>query len=70
MLKFFSWLIVFAITLYFLGSLSFFISPEIVPAVMVLAFGLGGLSALAIIILLVRERLKDREVEKDDLNKY
>lgn len=70
MIIFFSWMIVVALVLYFLGSLTFFMSPEFMPAVIILSLVIGGASALVIIILLIRERLKDKEVEKFDLNKY
>ncbi|MBS4025501.1 MAG: hypothetical protein KGZ96_07465 [Clostridia bacterium] len=59
MIKVLSWILVFCIALYFFGIMGLvFISPSLIPnmitAVMVLAFISGGL----LLILLIRERIK------------
>lgn len=71
MIKHLSWILVFSFALYFFGIMGMaFISPSMIPIIIslaiVLAIGSGGL----LLILLIRERIKDKEAEQDDLNKY
>jgi len=71
MIKLLSWLLVFCIALYFFGILGLaFIFPSLIPVIVGGAIIIGVISAVLLLILLVRERIKDKEAEKNDLNKY
>lgn len=71
MIKVLSWILVFCIALYFLGVIGFaFISPTLIPYIIITAIVLAVLSGGLLIILLIRERIKDKEAEENDLNKY
>jgi len=71
MIKFLSWVLVFCIALYFFGIMGLaFISPSLIPILIGVAIGLGLISGLLLLVLLIRERIKDKEAEKNDLNKY
>jgi len=71
MIRFLSWILVFCIALYFFGIMGMaFISPSLIPIIVVGTIALGVVSGGLLLILLIRERIKDKEVEKNDLNKY
>lgn len=71
MIKFLSWILVLSIALYFFGIMGMaFISPSLIPIIVSLAIVLAVVSGALLLILLIRERIKDKEAEKDDLNKY
>jgi membrane protein implicated in regulation of membrane protease activity len=71
MLKFLSWVIVFCIILCLLSIMVFpFINEALAALGVMLAFFVAIISAILIIILLIRERFHDRKEEQDDLNKY
>ena len=71
MIKILSWILVFSVALYFFGIMAMvFISPSLIPVVIGVALGIAVISGAALLFLLIRERLKDKEAEKDDLNKY
>ncbi|NLW07433.1 MAG: hypothetical protein GX039_05590 [Clostridia bacterium] len=65
-----SGIIVFSILLYVLSIFSAFVDVTLTPKLMLLALIIGGVSAIWLVIILIKERLRDREVEKDDLSKY
>ena len=71
MIKLLSWILVFCIALYFFGIMGMaFISPSLIPVIVISAIVLGAVSGGLLLILLIRERFKDKELEKNDLNKY
>ncbi len=71
MIKLLSWVLVFSIALYFFGILVLaFVAPSSIPIIIGLSIVLAVISGVLLLILLVRERIKDKEAEKDDLNKY
>lgn len=72
MIKIFSWLIVFAGIWYFAGIfVAPFIHPTLMPFFFLFAIGIGAVSAVGLLISLIRERIKDQKEEKqDDLSKY
>lgn len=71
MIKILSWVLVFCIALYFFGIMGMaFISPLWIPIIVIVAIVLGVISAGLLLILLIKERIKDKEDEKNDLNKY
>jgi len=71
MIKLLSWVLVFCIALYFFGIMGMaFISPSLIPIIVSSTIMLGVVSGGMLLILLIRERIKDKEAEKDDLNKY
>ncbi|HBW37918.1 hypothetical protein [Desulfosporosinus sp. BICA1-9] len=71
MIKLLSWVLVFCIALYFFGIMGMaFISPSLIPIIVIVAIVLGVISAGLLLILLIKERIKDKEGEKNDLNKY
>lgn len=71
MIKVLSWILVFCIALYFLGIMGLaFISPSLIPKIIGAAVVIAVISGGLLLILLIRERIKDREAEKDDLDKY
>ena len=47
-----------------------FIAPSLIPVVIGVAIVLAIISGAALLFLLVQERLKDKEAEKSDLDKY
>lgn len=62
---------VFCIVLYFFGIMVMvFISPPLIPIVVGVSVILAILSGALLLILLIKERTKDKEAEEDDLNKY
>lgn len=63
-----SWLIVISIVLIIFNPLMLIWSGSTI--LIPVAFAIGILSAVILIIILIIERIKDKEVEKDDLNKY
>lgn len=63
-----SWLIVLSLILLMLNPLVMFLNNN--PILALTALAVGGLSFILLIIILVMERIKDKEEEKDDLNKY
>ncbi|MTI48561.1 hypothetical protein [Sporosalibacterium faouarense] len=71
MKKILSWTIIFCIASYILGSITIpFIAIEIFPFFLGLVFFLGIISSVLLIIMLIFERIKDKEDEQDDLNQY
>lgn len=71
MIKILSWILVFCIALYFFGIMGLaFVSPSLIPILIGGAIVLAVISGGLLLILLIRERIKDKEAEKDDLNKY
>ena len=71
MIKFLSWVLVSFFTLFILGVLAqFFINPPLIPMIAGVATIAAIISGIFLLILLIRERLKDKEAEKDDLDKY
>lgn len=72
MKKVFSWTIVFAIAIYFLSVMVLPFSGMVnsIPFFIGLAFAIAGIGAVGLIVVLIKERLKDMEKEKDDLKKY
>lgn len=71
MIKLLSWVLVFCIALYFFGIMGMaFIAPSLIPVIVVGAIILGVISGGLLLILLIKERIKDKEAEKNDLNKY
>lgn len=71
MIKFLSWILVFCIALYFFGIMVMvFISTSLIPVIVSVAIVLAVISGVSLLILIIRERIKDKETEKNDLNKY
>lgn len=73
MIKFFSWLLTFAIALYFISIFIIpFFSESILPFFFIGSIGIGAISFIALLILLIKERIKDKKEEdnNDDLSKY
>jgi len=71
MIKILSWVLVFSIALYFFGIMAMaFIAPDLIPIIIGLSIGLAVISGVWLLILLIKERIKDKEAERDDLNKY
>ena len=71
MIKFLSWVLVFSIALYFFGIMFLvFINPDFIPVIIGASIVLAVISGIMLIVLLIKERIKDKEDEKDDLNKY
>ena len=62
--------LVFSIGLYVLSIFTIFFNQDIVPKLILLSLFIGGLSSLLLVIILIKERIRDREAEKDDLSKY
>lgn len=71
MIKILSWVFVFSVGLYFLGVMGIvFVSPELIPIIVIAAIILAVISGGLLLILLIKERIKDKEAEKDDFDKY
>lgn len=71
MIKHLSWILVLSIALYFFGIMGMaFIAPSMIQMVVSTAIVLAVVSGGLLLILLIRERIIDKEAEKDDLNKY
>lgn len=71
MIKILSWILVFCIALYFFGIMGLaFVSPSLIPIIIMVAIVLAIISGGLLLILLIIERIKDKEAEKNDLNKY
>jgi uncharacterized membrane protein YhaH (DUF805 family) len=66
---FLSWSIVFSICLFWLAP---FVNYSIndIPLLIILSLVIIGVCSVLLILILIKERLIDREDEKDDLNKY
>ena len=62
--------LVFSTGLYVLSIFTIFFNQDIVPKLILLSLFIGGLSSLLLVIILIKERIRDREAEKDDLSKY
>lgn len=62
--------IILSIVLYGLSIFTVFFNQDLVPKLILLSLIIGSISSLLLIIILIKERLRDREVEKDDLSKY
>ncbi|WP_366924492.1 hypothetical protein MFMK1_001471 [Metallumcola ferriviriculae] len=71
MIKLLSWILVLCIVLYFFSIMVMaFLSPPLIPFVVGVSVVTAIISGGLLLILLIRERIKDKEAEKDDLNKY
>lgn len=71
MVKTLCWILVICFALYILGSITIpFLHISIFPYFLGIVFFVGILSAISLIVVLVIERIKDKEDEKNDLNKY
>jgi hypothetical protein len=71
MIKILSWILVFCAALYFFGIMAMvFIAPSLIPVIIGAAIVIAVISGSALLFFLVQERLKDKEAEKNDLNKY
>ena len=71
MIKLLSWILVVCVFIYFLGVMGLaFVSPHLIPTLLIVVLVLGSLSGALLLLLLIRERMKDKEAEKNDLNKY
>jgi ABC-type antimicrobial peptide transport system permease subunit len=71
MIKLLSWVLVGCIALYFFGIMVMvFTSPSLIPIIVGVSIVLALISGILLLILLIRERIKDKEAEQDDLNKY
>jgi ABC-type multidrug transport system fused ATPase/permease subunit len=72
MIKFFSWLIIFAGIIYFAGIFILpFVTTMFIPVFFFIAIGLGVIGAVGLLISVIRERIKDqKEEDKNDLSKY
>ncbi|MBB6213980.1 putative membrane protein YccC [Anaerosolibacter carboniphilus] len=72
MIKFFSWLIVFAGVIYFAGIFILpFLATTFFPFFFSIAIGLGIIGAVGLLIAVIRERIKDqKEEDENDLSKY
>jgi uncharacterized membrane protein YhaH (DUF805 family) len=66
---FLSWSIVFSLCLFWVAP---FVNYSIndIPLLIILSLVIIGTCSILLIIILIKERLKDREEEKDALNKY
>lgn len=71
MIKLLSWVVVFCIALYFFAIMGMaFIAPSLISIIVAGTIILGVISGGLLLILLIRERIKDMEAEKNDFNKY
>ena len=71
MIKVLSWILVFCIAFYFFGVMGVaFISPSLIPLIIIVSITVAIISGGLLLILLIKERIKDKEAEKNDLNKY
>ncbi len=71
MIKLLGWILVFCIALYFFGVMGMaFVAPSLIPNIIGVAIVLAVISGGLLIILLIKERINDKEAEKNDLNKY
>ena len=71
MITLLSWILVFCIALYFFGVTGMaFVSPSLIPSIIGVAIVLAVISGGLLLILLIRERIRDKEAENNDLNKY
>jgi len=71
MIKLLSWILVCCVVLYLFGVMGMaFISPRLIPIIIGVTIVVSVISGGLLLILLIRERIKDKEAEKSDLNKY
>ncbi|MTI81876.1 MAG: hypothetical protein FH758_13555 [Firmicutes bacterium] len=70
MIQILSWLIVISIGLHFATYAIAPLSPSLFPVIMLIPLGLGGISAVGLVICLILERLNERDEEKDVISKY
>lgn len=69
--NFLSWVLVSCLALYVFGITAMvFIFPPLIPFIAGGAIIAAIISGALLLILLIRERLKDKEAEKNDLDKY
>ncbi len=70
MISVFSWLIVAAVVMYIFGVMLAPLTPQFTLAFACLAVVLGGVSTFSLLVCVLKQRLKDKESEKDVINKY
>lgn len=73
MIKLFSWLLTFAIALYFISIFIVpFFSESLLPFFLIASIIIGAISFIALLIVLINERIKDKKEEdnNNDLSKY
>jgi len=72
MVVIFSWLVCFSGLLYFLTIFTIpFINEALLPSIIMLSLALGIPSAIGLLIVLIKERIKDKKEEgKNDISKF
>ena len=71
LIRLLSWILVSSIALYFFGIMAMvFISPALIPFIVGVSVVVAVVSGALLLVLLIRERIRDRKAERDDLNKY
>jgi len=71
MVRFLGWTLVFSIALYFFGIMVLILfNQTYIPVIVGISMTIAVVSGILLLIILLRERRKDKEAEKDDLDKY